>query len=93
MDKLSQKLILETLQKGERFTTNELSDRLGFPKPRVCNMVYDMCASGKLRKVGTRNQGAALNFGLENIYEKAIDEEVRVPQGYIAPFPLVPIRK
>jgi len=56
-------------------------------------MVYDMCRNGKLRKVGTRNQGAALNYGLENIYEKAIEEEVRVPQGYITPFPLVPIRE
>jgi len=93
VDKLSQKLILESVQKGERFTTNELAQKLNFPKPRICNMVYDMCASGKLRKVGNRNQGAALNYGLENIYQKAIDEEVRVPQGYIAPFPLVPIRK
>lgn len=55
-------------------------------------MVYKMCAEKKIRKVGTRNQGAAANFGLENIYEKCIDEEVRVPQGYITPFPLVPIR-
>lgn len=93
MEKLSQKLILESVQKGERFTTNELAKKLNSPKSRICNMVYDMCRNGKLRKVGTRNQGAALNYGLENIYEKAIEEEVRVPQGYITPFPLVPIRE
>ena len=92
MDKLTQKLVLDTVQKGEQFSTNELSKRLNYPKNRVCNMVYEMCRNGKLRLVGKRNQGAALNFGLENLYEKAVDEEPRVPQGYITPFPLVPIR-
>lgn len=91
--KLTQKELLAKIGPDEQFTTTGLAKKLGYPKEKICSMVYTMNKSGRVRVVGKRNRGPDFNYGLENVYEKTSQEpEFKAPSGYITPFPLVPIK-